>query len=705
MLGALDLRRRTGNTFRAVQLQPKRLALLGYLSATAPSGFCRRDTLLALFWPESAEEHARNALNQAVHEIRRVLGREVLLSHGADGLGLSAESFWCDTVAFEEALERGAYADALDLYRGRMLDGVHVEDAPEFEHWLDMQRERLLRRACEAAGRLAREEEDRGNTVGAARWLHRLLDLAPDRETDLRHLMRLLDASGDRAGALRAYRTVSGRLRRELDLTPSPETQALVARIRDSASLTTLPPDEQGSSIAVLPFENFSSDPEQEYFCDGITEEIINALSGLEGLRIAARTSVFAFKHRHADVREIGQQLNVETLLEGSVRKAGRRLRITAQLVRVADGYHLWSERYDRQLEDVFAIQNDIARAIADALEIELMGEQQAALVHRPTGYLNAYTLYLNGLFYLNKRTPGDIRSARTYFQRAVDIDPTYADAYAALAFCHVIGGYYIYDIFPPNEAYPLARTAAEKALSLNDRLPEAYVTLGVVRVAFEGRWDEGEQAFRKALTLNPNSTHAHGQLATCLMFSGRFDDSLAAARRAEALDPLARLPKVLIGFCLLLARRYEEALTRFEELRAMEPGFFMAHLNLGDVYLFLERFDEAETSYQRVLDLLGRTPLILSRIGALYAARGRREEALRIVSELHALSAERHVLPTFLAGIYLALEDYDEMFAWLERAHTVSDTQLSMLNVWPAYDPVRSDPRFQRLMKRVGLA
>ena len=705
MLGALDLRRMTGDAFQAVRLQPKRLALLAYLSLAAPSGFCRRDTLLALFWPESDEEHARNALNQAVHEIRRALGKEVLLSHGAEGLGLSSEVFWCDAVAFEQALERGAYADALDLYRGRLLDGVHVGEALDFEHWLETERERILRRACEAANRLAEQEESQGNTVGAARWLRRLLDLEPDHETALRRLLTLLDQAGDRAGALRAYQTVARRLQQELDLAPSQETQTLVARIRDAAPGPAIPLDEVRPSIAVLPFENLSADPEQAYFCDGITEEIINVLSCLHGLRIAARTSVFAFKHQHADIREIGQKLNVETVLEGSVRKAGRRLRITAQFINVADGYPLWSQRYDRQLEDVFAIQDEIARAIADKLKVELLGEHRNELVQQPTEHLEAYTLYLKGLFYLNKRTPAALQSACTYFQRAIDVDMAYADAYAALAFCYALGGWFVYDVFPPGKAYPLARTAIEKALSLNDRLPEAYVTLAVVRIAFEGRWSEGEQAIQKALALNPNSAHANGQHASYLMLSGRFEEALAAARRAEALDPLALIPKVFIGLCSLLARRYEEAVVQFEQTLDMEPRFFLAHLFLGDVYRFMSRFEEAGASYHNVLDLLGRQPIVLGRLGALYATWNRRTEALQIVSELQALSAQRHVLPTIIAGIYIALKDYDEMFVWLEKACDVKDTQLSMLKVWPAYDPVRSDTRFQILLEKVGLA
>ena len=701
VLGPPDLRRTMGEE-RAVHLQPKRLALLAYLTLASPSGFCRRDTLLALFWPDLDEEHARNALSQALHRLRRMLGKQAIISRGMEELRAPPAALWCDAVAFEQAIENGDFTGALDLYRGPLLDGLHVGEAPSFEHWLETERERFRRRACEAAAALADRDEAAGNLAGSAHWLRRLLDLSPDNEAVLRRLMTVLDRLGDRTGALRTYEAFTRRLVHELDLSPSPETKALFARLRTREDRFTSP-EAALPSVAVLPFANLSADPEQAYFCDGMTEEIINVLAQIRGLRVAARTSVFAFRDQPVDIRALAQKLGVDAVLEGSVRRVDQRLRITAQLINAADGCHLWSERYNRPFADVFAIQDEIARSIANTLSKQLL--ESADGPQKPTGHLEAHTLYLKGLFHRRNRTPDDLKKACTYFQQAVRLDPDYAEAHAALAYTYTLGGWFIYDAFAPRHAYPLARDAAATALALNDRLTEAHIALGVMRHVFEWDWEGGEEALQRALALDPNDPAALGQYSSYLVLRDRIDEALELGLRLERLEPFWIGPKAYKGVWHLLARRYDVALDWLLQAQELEPRFFVAPFFLGDVYRFTGRLKEADAAYQRALDLMGRQPLILGRLGALRAAQDRPEAAMKIVGKLRALSEARYVRPAIVADIYLALGEHDEAFTWLERAYEERDTTLVLLRIYPAYDLVRSDPRFQLLLEKVGLA
>lgn len=657
--------------------------------------------MLALFWPELDEEHARNALSQALHRLRRALGKKAVVSRGREELRTSPATLWCDVVAFEQALKNGDLTEALDLYQGPLLEGMHVGDAPAFEHWLDTERERLRRHACEAAAVLADRDEAAGNLAGSAHWLRRLLELSPDDEAVLRRLMTALDLLGDRTGALRTYEAFTRRLAHELELSPSPETKALFARLRTREDRFTSP-EEALPSVAVLPFANLSAEPEQAYFCDGITEEIINVLAQIRGLRVSARTSVFAFRDQPIDIRALAQKLEVDAILEGSVRRAGERLRITAQLISAADGYHLWSERYDRLLEDVFAIQDEIARSIANTLSKELL--ESAGGPQKPTEHLEAHTLYLKGLFHRRKRTPDDLKKACTYFQQAADLDPDYAEAHAALAYTYTLGGWFIYDVFAPRRAYPLVQAALTKALALNDRLVEAHVALGFMRWVFEWDWKGSEKALQRALALDPNDPAVLGQYSSYLVLRGCFDEALDLGLRLERLEPLWIGPKAYKGVWQLLARRYDVALDWLRQAQELEPQFFVAPFFLGDVYRFTGRLKEADAAYQRALDLMGRQPLILGRLGALRATQDRPEAAMQIVGELRALSETRYVRPTIMADIYLALGARDAALSWLERAYEERDTTLALLKIYPAYDPVRSDPRFQAVLEKIGL-
>jgi len=355
------------------------------------------------------------------------------------------------------------------------------------------------------------------------------------------------------------------KLSKELELTISKE-QSYTKKIQPS--------------IAVLPFTNLSADKEQEYFCDGMAEEIINALTQLEGLRVVARTSSFSFRGKEIDVREIGRQLNIENLLEGSVRKAGNRVRITAQLINVADGYHLWSDKYDRNIEDIFAIQDEISLAIVDRLKVKLLKEEKAKLVKRFTENQEAYNLYLKGRYFWNRRYEGGLQKGIEFFQQAIEKDPLYALAYVGMADCYILLGHFGW--LPPKEAYPRARTAAEKALEIDDKLAEAHTSMGWIRTFYDWDWVGAEEEFKRALNLNPNYATGYEWYAVSLAPMERLDEASILLKRALELDPLSLMISTVVGLGLYWARQYDEALDQYRRTLEMDPNFSLAYLFQG---------------------------------------------------------------------------------------------------------------------------
>lgn len=362
------------------------------------------------------------------------------------------------------------------------------------------------------------------------------------------------------------------------------------------------PSSQEKKSIAVLPFANLSPDPENEYFSDGLTEELINSLSRIEGLRVASRTSAFAWKGKQENIRKIGEQLNVETVLEGSVRKAGNRLRITAQLVNIADDSHLWSERYDREMEDVFVVQDDIARAIVDALKIQLASDQKHQLVKPPTESITAYTLYLQGRFHWNKRSKEGFERAIQYFEQALQIDPTYARAYAGLADCYTLWASYGY--LDPQEGFPKAREAALKALELDETLAEAYASLAAIKLNYEQDIQGAEEKIERAIRLNPNYATAHHWHAATLAVLGRTDEAVVAIQRALELDPLSAIMRVTAGEIFQLAGRWQEAAEHLRTALELNPHLTGAYSALARIHQLCGNWQQAEQELHRALAL-----------------------------------------------------------------------------------------------------
>jgi TolB-like protein/DNA-binding SARP family transcriptional activator/Flp pilus assembly protein TadD len=702
ILGATDLKQPQGYGGSALHLQPKRFALLAYLALASARGSRQRDTVLLLFWPELNEGRGRNALNQALHNLRQALGPGTLLSRGADQLTVSRGRLWCDATAFEQARLAGEHADALDLYAGDLLQGLHVPESPEFEFWLHDERQRLRSLASASALRLADEAEAGDNLPGATRWLGRLIELEPDNEEALRRLMHLLERAGDRAGALRAFKRFEHRFRRELDLELSDQTTGAMTRIRGQASVSTgRPPEVPGTSIAVLPFANLSGDPDQAYFCDGMTEALTHTLSQMPGFQVAARSSAMAFRDRAGDMGEIGRKLQVSHVLEGSVQKWAGRLRVTAQLIRVPGGFHVASLEYDREVGDVFAVQTDIARNVAIRLHGALAEAQPIEAAG--TADLQAYDGYLRGRFLLRKRNPRDLERAVGILGEVVGRDPGFARAHAALGEARALQGVVYQDVLPSRACIPGATAALEEALRLDPRQAEALALLGVLKAVHQWDWYGAEEAIREALAMAPGSGAVHLCRANVLIYGGRPEQAVEAMETALRLEPFVLSFRETYCVACYLSRRYEAALERVWATLEMDPGLHVASVLLGDTLTALGRTDEALAAYDRAIRGGGRRPYVLSALGVLYASLGREREAVGTLEEMAALSGDCYVRPTYVASVYAALGDHGRALDQLELAYAERDLHLASINVEPRFDPLRAEPRYAALLETVG--
>jgi len=473
--------------------------------------------------------------------------------------------------------------------------------------------------------------------------------------------------------------------------------------VSGKSSSGTMPTSRDGvgqPSIVVLPFTNMSSDPENEFFADGITEEIINALAQIKNFRVVARTSAFSFKGKQIDLRAVGEALNVSTVLEGSVRKSGTRLRIMAQLINVADGCHLWSERYDREMEDIFDLQDEIARTIAARLKITL-GEQ-APLVKAGTKNLEAYQLYLKGRFHWNKRTGEGMKRAIAYFQESIEKDPTYALAYAGLADAYNMASFIM--VFPPKEVMPKAKAAAAKALELDEDLAEAHVSLGYASFTFDWDWVAAEKHFQQALHLNPSYINNHAYYPLYLSALGLFDDAIAIAKGALDVDPASPSVSHVLAVQFYLARRFDQAIRQSRQTLDMDPNYVVAFTLLAQAYASQGLQREAVSSLDKVSDLSRWGAAAIALVGYSYGRLGEKNEALKMREALTSASEQVFVSAFFFALIYAGMGDNDQALRLLDKAFDERFNRLAYLNVEALWDPLRSDPRFAELLRRVAV-
>jgi TolB-like protein/DNA-binding winged helix-turn-helix (wHTH) protein/Tfp pilus assembly protein PilF len=457
-------------------------------------------------------------------------------------------------------------------------------------------------------------------------------------------------------------------------------------------------------SLVVLPLENLSGDPAQEYFADGMTDALITDLSKIGALRVISRTSAMQYKATKKRLPEIARELNVDGVVEGSVMRSGNRVRVTAQLLHAGTDQHLWAETYERDLGDVLKLQSEVAQTIAQQVRIQLTPQQKAQFGSALGVNPEAYEAYLRGRYFWNQRTEEGLWKSVEQFQHAIDIDANSALPYAGLADAYLVLDSWTLEAAPPIELAPKARAAVDKALQLDPTLAEARTVLAGVK---HGDWDWNGAGveYRRAIELNPNYAHAHHWYSQFLCELGQFDEGVAEADRAHALDPLNMMLGIDVGMRLYWARRYREAIAPIQKTLELDPNFRVAHRFLGQVYEQNAMYQAAITELRRAADLSNNNPIDLGALGHVYAVSGRRKQALQVLEELHRFSAKRYVSGYEFALIYAGLGEQDKALYWLYKAFQEHSTWMLHLKVDPRLDFLRSDPRFQELLRRVGLS
>jgi serine/threonine-protein kinase len=452
-------------------------------------------------------------------------------------------------------------------------------------------------------------------------------------------------------------------------------------------------------ALAVLPLANLSGDPQQDYLADGMTEALITDLCKIRALRVISRTSVMQYKGTNKTAPQIASELNVEGIVEGSVQLAGGRVKITAQLIDAQSDRHLWAKSYERDLRDVLALESEVARAIVEEIRIQLTPQEHARLAAARQADPGAYEAYLKGLM-LSKGTGEQRKKAREYFEQAVRIDPNYAPAYAGLA-----TSYWATLDMRAQEAMPMAKEFARKALAIDNTQALAHTALAAVLFYGDWNWTEAEKEFRRALELDPGDAETHRLFSLFLLAMGRFDEALEQIRTAQESDPLSVVTSTAAGWAYYSARRYEQGAEQCRKALELAPNHDGAHACLSYCYLGSGRYEEAITESEKAFTLSAGDAVRAVWLGRAYALAGKKKEARNVLNELLHRSKQSYVPPYFLAMLYTALEDKNHAFSWLERAYAERDLYLAWLKVDSAFDPVRSDPRFQSLLKRMGLS
>jgi TolB-like protein/DNA-binding winged helix-turn-helix (wHTH) protein/Flp pilus assembly protein TadD len=455
-------------------------------------------------------------------------------------------------------------------------------------------------------------------------------------------------------------------------------------------------------SLAVLPFESLSNDASQDYFADGMTDELISDLGQISALRVISRTSVMGYKHARKPLPQIARELNVDAVVEGTVLHSGDRVRITAQLIEASVDRHLWSQSYEGELRNTLELQNKVASAIADQIRINLNPQEQAALKKAQVVDPEAYESYLKGRYFWNKRTAEGLKAARAYFDQAIEEDPKYAEAYSGLADTYSLLGDWQYAVMTPREALPKAKAAAIRALELDNALGEAHNSLAFCLDAFDWDFDSAGKEFRRAIELNPGYATAHHWYAWHLSLLGRNEEAIREMKKAQNLDPLSLIINADLAELLLIAHFYDESIQQSRKVIEMDPNFAFAHNQLGQAYLQNHMPGEAVGELKTAVQLSGGSPTSLANLARAYVAFGNTSEAEKILSDLKKRSNPNYSYSPEIAVIYVALGDKDQAMNWLEKGYEDRFNPGVLLR--PGFDALRSDPRFENLVRRTGL-
>jgi serine/threonine-protein kinase len=707
----------------------KALALFAVL-ATGARGVSR-ESVLASLWPEADEERARTSLRQLVHALRTQLSAQDLLLPSAE-LRLNPDVITSDVAEFRAAVRAGHDEAAVRLHVGPFLDGFYLKGADGFERWATVERAALARDATRALEALAERATVRGDAREAADWWRRVADAEPLSARAATGLMRALDAAGERAAALQHAQVYALLVREEVGGAVDPSVMKVVDALRrdpprsGSAASTTAAgrgpaplrappapgPAEAAAvvrSIAVLPFANTSGDPADEPISDGLTDELVAALGKMPGFKVTGRTSAFALKGRGLSVAAIADTLGVAAVLEGSWRRAGNRVRVSAQLVGADDCAVLWAETYDSELTSVLAVQEQIAGSIVSTLQARLLGHVTSPSSTRlATADTAAYELYLKGRYVFNTHGGGEgIRQAAGYFEQAIARDPSYAAAYAGLSDAYTRLAVFGYG--PSRETFARAKAAACRALALDDTLAEAHVSLAHVVLASEFQWAEAERGFRRAVALDPGYTFARAPFAICLACQGRYGEAIEQLEIGRATDPLAPSIGNVLGRVLVCAGRPDDAIRTLRQVLDLNPHLDLAFQQLGHAYLQKGMTTEAIAAFRRAAALSG--PRDLAQLAYALAVTGQREEAEQILCGLldpiapSTPGGSAAALAYHIAMAYTGLGDLDAAFRWLHYGLAERTSFMTGVKSEPGFARLHDDPRWAPLLGRMGLA
>jgi serine/threonine-protein kinase len=738
--------------------QPKPMALLAYLALARPRGYQRRDTIAALFWPELDQQRARAALRKALYSLRDAIGAEALVGRGDQEVAIIPEHLWCDATAFETALDDGRYGDALQLYQGDLLAGFHAPDvAAEFEEWLGRERDRLRARAADGAWKVSEAAEGSGDGTEAVRWGKRACSLAADDETSVRRLIQLHDRLGDRAGALKTFEGLVAYLEEEYDSEPAPETLALVDAIRSrseerfavdvagahpssrpaerpptetrrrSAALTIAlgavfltaalyavfgwvlsPSVDVGAvhRVAVLYFENLSNDPGDDYLAHGLTEETITRLGRLSRFSVMSRPAVRRFQGTEAEPAEIGRTLGVDYLVSGSVRRADDRFRVTVELIRADDGFHLWGDTYESGEGNLLEIEERIARTLALEIAGTLEPEDERLLASLPTRNATAYRHYLKGQYLMAERNPTSVARAIAEFQTASQADPGFVQALASAGYGYTlfIDWEWNYEGVSRDSLFALGFDAAARALERDSLTAEAWRILAMLHMHRNPRdFTDAARAFERALAIDPHDASVLHSYAAMQARLGNLRAAAELEHRALESEPGRPISLFILFEVAYRSGEHQEALQWLDSALVVEPGFFFAYAFRGLTHLRLGQIDAAredgQTSarFSAGVDVPGLTVLALVDLarGDTTSARRRLGRIDRDVTARDGGASQDALWP---AMIETALGAREEALIRLERVPNKS-AEFAFWLLLPEFDALRDDPRFQRLI------
>jgi TolB-like protein/DNA-binding SARP family transcriptional activator/Flp pilus assembly protein TadD len=749
LFGAPSLVDATGARIESLLAQPKRFAVLAYLAVETRETPVTRDKVASLFWPELDQQRARQALRQSLHVIRGELGDDVIASVGAEMVSLNSGVLGSDVIAFGEALRSADDVRALEAYRGHLLDGFFVGDAPDFENWVSETRQALRAKAVAAAKRLAAAAEKARETDAAIVRLQQILALGDIDEPPLRKLMSLLRAQGNPAAAIAAFDEYASRMHRELEVEPSEETATLAAEIRKEIATSGPPPGRTPSSyvpagvtlpaaadtrvfkpllaivattvilaaiggvwwrsrlaaaapdgppsVAVLPFLDLSAAKDQQYLTDGLTEELITALSKVRGLKVTARTSSFRYRDALADVPRIGRELGVSAVLEGSVRREGENIRVTAQLIDTRNGFHLWADNFDRKVGDLIALEDEIANAITRSLRVQLVGPAPQGRPERGTVPSAAHEAYLKARFFWNQRDADGTRAAIDLFLQAVGIDSTYAQGWAGLASTYQLAPNF--NVMRPDSAFPLALAAVQRAIALDPETADAHAALGFINFQWKRDWPGAEAALRRALELAPGYASAWQWLGLYHVGMHQLDSALANVRRARELDPVSISINCAIGDVFLYSRQLDSADAAYAAAVDLDPEFDRALMGRATVASLKGEHLNAIQFAQRAVARRP-NPRYVGALGAVYGRAGRAQDARAALDSVRGFARRVYVPPSAFVMAHIGTGNRDSVIAWAARAIPEHDAWAIQFYGFPEFESFLREPRLKPLFQ-----